>query len=58
MRLSAPKNGVFLISLIVAGLGIAAEFVKIPFVSSGNTQYWFMAAGYVLLMLGCLFRGL
>ena len=54
--MNPPKKVTFLISLILAGLGIASKFVDIPFVTSYN--FWFVAAGYVLLMLGCFFKGL
>ena len=54
--MNPPKKVTLLLSLILAGLGIAANFVSIPFVSAYN--FWFVAAGYVLLLLGCLIKGL
>lgn len=56
MKMSAPKGIIFLISLILAGAGIVSYFTKIPFVS--DNRFWFTAAGYIVLMLGCLFKGL
>ncbi len=54
--MNAPKKVTFLISLILAALGVVAGFISIPFVSANN--YWFVVAGYVLLMLGCFLKGL
>lgn len=54
--MNAPKKVTFLISLIVAALGIVSQFINIPFVSANN--FWFVSAGYVLLMLGCFLKGL
>ncbi len=56
MKLSAPKNGTFILALILGVLGIVANFVKIPVVSDYN--YWFVVAGYALLLLGSFFKGL
>ena len=54
--MNPPKKITLLVSLILASLGIASKFVNIPFVSSYD--FWFVAAGYVVLMLGCFFKGL
>lgn len=56
MKLSAPKVGTFLLALILAGLGIVSKFVPIPFVASYN--FWFVAAGYILLLLGSFLKGI
>ena len=56
MKLSAPKNVTFLLAIIVGVLGIVGQFVNIPFVSANN--FWFVAAGYVLLVLGVFLKGL
>jgi len=55
-RLSAPTQLVFLISVILAVLGVLAIFISIPFVS--GYAFWFVVAGYVVLALGCLLKGM
>ncbi len=54
--MNPPKKVTVLISLILAALGVVSTFVTIPFVSSYS--FWFVVAGYALLLLGCLFKGL
>ena len=56
MKLSAPKVITWWIALILAGLGFIGHFVNIPVATM--YQYWFVLAGYVLLMLGTLVKGL
>lgn len=55
MRLSAPTQLLFVVSLILAILGVVGTFVVIPVA----TQYafWLVVAGYAVLAFGCLFRG-
>ena len=55
-RLTPPKVSVFLLCLVLIGLGIASHFVYIPVVTA--CQFWFLAVGGVLLLLSCLLRGL
>ena len=55
MSLSAPTQVVFIISLILAILAIAGLFVAIPVVTTN--AFWVAIAGYVVLMLGCLLKG-
>ena len=55
MKLSAPKQIVFLISLILAIIAVVSHFVGIPFVSL--YQFWILLAGYVLLALGVVLKG-
>ncbi len=55
-RLNAPTQLVFLISLILAVLGVLAIFVSIPIIS--GYAFWFVVAGYVLLALGCVLKGM
>ncbi|MCL2154220.1 MAG: hypothetical protein FWH53_01010 [Leptospirales bacterium] len=55
MRLSAPKQIVFLISLILAIIAVIGYFVAIPFVSLYG--WWILLAGYVLLALGVFLKG-
>lgn len=56
MNLSAPTNLVFIISLVIAILGLLAGFgilsiIPIPSIS-------LMGIAYVVLAIGCLFKGL
>lgn len=56
MKLTPPKGITFWISVILVVLGIVASFVAIPFVST--YALWFVVAGFVLLVLGLLIKGL
>lgn len=56
MKLNAPKQITFLISLIIAVLGVLGYFVTIPFISV--YAFWFVVAGFVLLALGTFVKGL
>lgn len=58
MNLSAPTLPVFLISVILAILAVLVVYagVKIPVVS-GNT-FITLLIGYVVLLVGNLFKGL
>ncbi len=57
MKLSAPKQVVFLIALILAILSIvSAKVTAIPVIS--GYEYWTMTVAFVLLALGNLVRGL
>ena len=55
-KLTPPKMLTFWIAIILAALGVLSTFVKIPFVSTYSL--WFVVAGFVLLVLGLLFKGL
>ena len=55
MKLSAPKQIVFCISVILIIIGLVASLVAIPFVSGINN--WVAFAGGLLLTLGCLLKG-
>lgn len=54
--MNAPRKVTFLLSLILGGLGIAGKFVAIPYVSA--YAFYLLAIGFVILLLGCLFKGL
>lgn len=56
MNLSAPTMPVFLISLVLAILAIAGNFVAIPVVS-GN-DFWVAIIAYVVLLVGNVASGL
>ena len=55
MRLTPPKNIVFIISLILVIISLVSKFITIPFVT--EYQYWIMLVGYVLLGLGVAIKG-
>lgn len=55
MNLSAPTNIVFIISLVIAVLGILAGtgvFSIIPI-----SAFWLVTIGYAVLAAGCLLKG-
>jgi len=56
MRLNAPSKFSWLISLILGVLSLVSYFVAIPFVSLN--LYWFMGAGWLLLILATFLKGL
>ncbi len=56
MKLTAPKFITFIIAAILAVLAIVANFVAIPFVSA--YAFYFLLAGFVLLVLGLFIKGL
>ena len=56
MALNAPAFVTFLVSLILAVLGVLAIFVTLPVVS--GYAFWFVTAGYVVLALGCIMKGM
>jgi len=57
MKLSAPRVLFFVISLIIALIGIASVFVRgmpqLPI-----SDFWLMTIAYVILALACLIRGM
>ena len=57
MRLSAPKNIIFIISVVLMLVGLIARLVPgLPDVINVNS-YWITLAGGVLLSIGCLLKG-
>ncbi|MDR1975799.1 MAG: hypothetical protein LBQ18_02260 [Campylobacteraceae bacterium] len=60
MRLSAPTQVIFLITLIVAIFAVLATmgagYVTIPVVT--DNAFWFLTGAYVLLALGVTLKGL
>ncbi|MEY2541709.1 MAG: hypothetical protein QOI22_1311 [Verrucomicrobiota bacterium] len=55
MKLNAPHKIMFLLSVIVAALGVASHYQKIQFVTLH--QFGFLVVGYVLLVLACFIPG-
>lgn len=56
LHISAPKRVTFWISLGLGLLGIISTVVTIPIVS--EYSFWILAAGWLLLTLGCFVKGL
>jgi len=56
MTLSAPKTITWWIAVILGVLGILGNLVVIPFVS--GYAFWFVAAAFVLLVLGTFLKDL
>ena len=56
MKLSAPTQVVFIISLILVILALLGQFVTtIPLVAP--YKFWLAIAGYVVLAAGCMMKG-
>jgi len=55
-NLSAPTTGMFFLSLLFGGLGIAARLGYIP--ALVPYAFWLVCAGLATLLLGNLFKGL
>ncbi|MEM7585792.1 MAG: hypothetical protein AAF560_20550 [Acidobacteriota bacterium] len=56
MKLAAPKQITFIISLVLVLLGILVTLGVIP--ALPVTPFWLAAGGYVLLALGVMLRDL
>ena len=55
VRLNAPTQMVFLISLILAVLALVGHFVWIPYVTA--YQFWIAIVGYTVLAAACILKG-
>ena len=55
MKLNAPNKISWIISLILGLLSILSYFVAIPFVTVN--LYWFMGAGWLLLIIATFMKG-
>lgn len=55
-NLSAPSSGVFFLSLLLGGLGVAARLHYIP--ALVPYAFWLVCAGLAVLLLGTLFKSL
>ena len=55
-NLSAPTAGMFFLSLLLGGIGVAAKLGYIP--ALALHAFWILCAGLVTLLLGNLFKGL
>jgi len=56
IRLTAPSNAAFLISLLLGGAGIAGRLGY--FAAAAPIAFWLLAAAFVLLLLSTLFKWL
>jgi hypothetical protein len=55
MKLSAPKQNVWILAVIIAVLGLIGYFIPLPILST--YAFWFVTVGFVLLLLGTLLKG-
>jgi hypothetical protein len=55
MKLSAPTTLFFVISLVVAILGVLAALGTLSVIPIAPV--WIVAIGYAVLAVGCLFKG-
>lgn len=55
-NLSPPTSGMFFLSLLLGGLGVAAKLHYIP--ALVPYAFWLICAGLVVLLIGNLFKGL
>ena len=59
MALKAPGWPIFLLSILLALLLLFTRFgAGIPFLGGDAAQFYGMLAAYVVLVLGCIMRGL
>jgi hypothetical protein len=55
MTLSAPKQIIFIIAVVLAVLALLGYFVAIPLISAN--AFWFLLIGFVVLAGGVLMKG-
>jgi hypothetical protein len=60
MALKAPGILVFLLSVLLALAVLAAKLVgaNVPLLTTTGAQFYGLLAAYLILLLGCLMRGL
>ncbi|MCA0434658.1 MAG: hypothetical protein LCH46_15545 [Proteobacteria bacterium] len=56
MNLSAPTTVVFIISVIIAIIGVLAALGVVAFIPLASV--WIMTIAFVVLAAGCLFKGI
>jgi hypothetical protein len=56
MNLSAPKQVIFLLSLIIVALAVISRFTPIPYITPN--MFWVAIIGYLLLVAGVTTKGL
>lgn len=59
-RLSPPGLPILLLSLALAGVAVAALYMRVPVVGHfvSAHRFWIMTAAYAVLLAGVIFRGL
>jgi hypothetical protein len=55
MRLSAPTTVVFIIAVVIAIVAALAALGTVSFIPVASV--WIMAVAFVVLAMGCLFKG-
>lgn len=55
MKLSPPTQVVFGISIVLAIIAVMSMFVRIAQVTPN--AFWVLFVAYLILVIGCLFRG-
>jgi hypothetical protein len=60
MALKAPGILIFLLSMVVALAVVVAKALPalLPLLSGATVQFYALLAAYVVLVLGCIMRGL
>lgn len=58
MKLSAPTQIVFLIAVVLAVFGIVSYFAASPYWIHAAEAFWAPVAGWAVLTVGCLMKGL
>jgi hypothetical protein len=56
MALSAPTRPVWVVSIILGVLGLLGKFAAVPFVTAN--AFWLLAAGFVVLAISTIYKGL
>jgi len=57
MKLSAPKQITWIVALILGVVGILASLVAIPVITPA-IGYWLLVAGWALLLIATITKGL
>ena len=55
MKLSAPKQSLWMVAVVLGVLGVLGNFVAIPVVTVN--AFWFVTVGFAVLVLGTAFKG-
>lgn len=56
MKLNAPTQNFWWVSVIVGVLGVLAQFITIPFITA--YAFWFVTVALVLLVLSTVLKGM
>ena len=56
MKLSAPKQGTFIVAVVLAVVGLLAVLVQIPVLT--GLSFWLVILGFIVLALSVLSPGL